>query len=300
MNGAWVPMEQLRLPLWDYGVVQGVTVTDMVRTFGGVPFRMDDHLRRFRESCDAVGIELPEADGEIGDILTELAARAVVPGSPREEIAIVCVATPGPNPAYAGFAEMLEDRPTLAIHPLLLDFPQFFRGYRDGVALTVSAVQQLSPASVSPAIKHRSRLHWFLAARQSQMQSAGRIPLLLDAEGFVTETAAANVLVVLGDRLVAPRREATLRGVSLQVVEELLAARQLTVERGDLRVDDLHAADEVLLTSTTSCLLPVTSIDGEPVKNGRPGRHFRQLLRDWSDRVGFDIAEQAARWSPSR
>jgi branched-subunit amino acid aminotransferase/4-amino-4-deoxychorismate lyase len=56
---------------------------------------------------------------------------------------------------------------------------------------------------------------------------------------------------------------------------------------------DVAAADEILLTSTPNCLLPVTRFDGLPIGGGRPGPLFGRLLAAWSRDVGLDIAAQA-------
>jgi branched-subunit amino acid aminotransferase/4-amino-4-deoxychorismate lyase len=61
--------------------------------------------------------------------------------------------------------------------------------------------------------------------------------------------------------------------------------------------DDLAVADEVLLTSTPWCLLPVTRFEGRPVGRGEPGPVFRRLLTAWSEMVGIDIAAQADRFA---
>ena len=65
----------------------------------------------------------------------------------------------------------------------------------------------------------------------------------------------------------------------------------------DLTADDVAAADEVLLCSTSPCVWSVTRVDGQAIADGRPGPIARQLLDAWSRLVGLDIAEQARRFS---
>jgi branched-chain amino acid aminotransferase len=62
-----------------------------------------------------------------------------------------------------------------------------------------------------------------------------------------------------------------------------------------LTVEELLAADEVLLTSTPFCILPTTKINGQKIGDGQPGPIFRQLLKAWDERTGIDIVEQATR-----
>jgi branched-subunit amino acid aminotransferase/4-amino-4-deoxychorismate lyase len=65
----------------------------------------------------------------------------------------------------------------------------------------------------------------------------------------------------------------------------------------DLTPADVSSADEVFLTSTPLCLVPVTRFDGRPIGDGAPGKVFARLLSAWSELVGLDIAAQAIRFS---
>jgi branched-subunit amino acid aminotransferase/4-amino-4-deoxychorismate lyase len=80
-------------------------------------------------------------------------------------------------------------------------------------------------------------------------------------------------------------------------IHELCDALEIPCVERDLRVDDLLTADEVLLTSTPNCLLPVVRMNGSPIGNGRPGELFHKLLRAWNDIVGLDIAAQARQFA---
>src|SRR5207248_1360450 len=80
--------------------------------------------------------------------------------------------------------------------------------YRDGIecgaTLVVPSVRQLPPVCVDPHIKMRSRMHWYLADREAQRLEPGALALLLDQDGMITETAAANVLFVLEGKVISP------------------------------------------------------------------------------------------------
>ena len=86
-----------------------------------------------------------------------------------------------------------------------------------------------------------------------------------------------------------------LPGISLAVLFRLAAQLDVAVTHRDLTIDDLVAADEVLLASTSICILPVVAVDGKNIGDGRPGVTFSRLLAAWSDMVGVDIAQQARR-----
>ena len=141
--------------------------------------------------------------------------------------------------------------------------------------------------------KVRSRLHYALADREAHAAEPGARAVLAHADGRISETTTANVAIVRGGVIVAPPVADALPGVSLAYLERLADAAGIPCRRESLRASDLAAAEEILLTSTPSCVLSATRFDGRPVGTGRPGPVPRRLLADWSSAVGLDIAAQA-------
>ena len=141
-------------------------------------------------------------------------------------------------------------------------------------------------------------MHYYLADLAARKLDNQARALLLDREGRITETSTANVVLYRdGEGLLSPRRETGLPGISLMFLQELAAKRHIPFAERDLFLDDALAADEVLLTSTPNCLLPVVALNGQPIGEGKPGSLFRQLLKVWSEAVGVDIALQARRYA---
>ncbi|MFV0442462.1 MAG: aminotransferase class IV [Planctomycetaceae bacterium] len=304
LNGQWIRFDDAQVPVWDHAIVQGATVTDMVRTFGGQPFRLEQHLRRFGASRAALGIELPESDQRLRALASELVdrTRPLVPDG--GDFGLLMFASPGPYPGYMGFASTEPDatraspsRHTLCLHPFTLAFKRFHQSYGNGVALSVPQIRQIPASSLPPGIKYRSRLHWYLAERQARSIDPQSSALLLDEHNCVTETNSGNLFVVYHGQLLTPRAETTLSGISQEFVMELARAAGMPVERVDLSRDFVARVDEAFLTSTTYCLMPVTRLDNLPIGDGRPGPVFRQLLSSWSQAVSVDLRAQAEQLS---
>jgi branched-subunit amino acid aminotransferase/4-amino-4-deoxychorismate lyase len=297
LNGEYLRFADARLPVWDYAVVQGATVTDMIRTFAGKPFRLEQHLRRFAASRAVLGIELPENDARLAQIVTEVLDRNRGSIPAGGDLGVLLFATPGPYQGYLGLADEAAraeaSRPTLCVHPFTLAFRRFHQSYGNGVALAVPQVRQISPASIPPGIKYRSRLHWYLGERQARAIDPQAAALLLDEHGCVTETNSGNLFLVHRNQLLTPRAETTLTGVSQEFVMELARASGWPVVRADLTPDFVARADEVFLTSTTYCVMPVTRLNNVPIGDGTPGPLARQLLAQWSAAVGIDLRRQA-------
>ena len=148
--------------------------------------------------------------------------------------------------------------------------------------------------------KTRSRLHYYLADREAAAAEPGARAVLAHADGRISETSTANVAIVREGIIVAPPAADALPGISLGFARRLAAAIGIGWREASLTAADLAAADEILLTSTPSCILPATRFDGRPVGNGRPGPAFRVILDAWSGTVGLDIRGQAVACSATR
>jgi branched-subunit amino acid aminotransferase/4-amino-4-deoxychorismate lyase len=296
LNGQWLPVRQAAVSIYDGGFMQGVTVAEQLRTFGGQLFRLDLHLDRLDRSLAIIGVEPGLSRDDIARIATELTARNHALVQEGDDLGLTIFVTPGPYAAYAAVAP--RQGPTVCLHTQLLPFGQWAEKYRSGDALVVAGVMQV-PAACWPAeLKCRSRMHYYLADRQAREREPGARALLLDDRGFVTEASSANILVhYQGIGLVSPPRERILPGVTVAVVEELAGRLGLAFSHRDLTVDDVAAADEVLLCSTSPCVWSVTRFNGRPISGGQPGPVSRQLREAWSRMVGLDIEEQARRFA---
>jgi branched-subunit amino acid aminotransferase/4-amino-4-deoxychorismate lyase len=102
----------------------------------------------------------------------------------------------------------------------------------------------------------------------------------------------------LGDQgLVSPPQETVLSGISLGAITRLARQLGIPVSYRRLSLAEVGGAQEVLLSSTPWCLLPVTRLNGRAIGNGGPGPVFERLLAAWGQWVGIDIAGQAQRFA---
>jgi branched-chain amino acid aminotransferase len=294
LNGRFLPASQATLPIDDAGFVMGATVTEQLRTFKGRLFRTERHLERLRHSLDICGIKPPIEVAEFGRIADELAARNHPLISSGDDLGLSIFVTPGAYPAIAG----RESPPTVGLHTFPLAFSRWAKGYRDGVSLVTTSIQQVPPQCWPAELKCRSRMHYFLADKEANAKEPGTRALLLDAAGKVSETSTANILLYSSDSgLVSPPRAKVLPGVSLEVVIELAAKLAIPYAEREFGVSDVAGAGEILLSSTPNCLLPVTRFEGQAIGRGKIGPVYPRLLTAWSEMVGVEIANQAERFA---
>jgi branched-subunit amino acid aminotransferase/4-amino-4-deoxychorismate lyase len=269
-----VPATDVAIPLDDAGLVWGAIATDRLRTFHGQPFRLDEHLRRFRTSCELARVPQPRADTELAEIFRRL----LTENWAGVDLSLIWLATPGP-PAKSS--------PTLIAytHPLNRDY--LLRLDRAGAHLITTACRP----PIDPRIKHRSRLAWWIAARDVSAVDPAAEPLFVDpSTGQILETTTASLLAVIDGVVTSPPTSTVLEGVSLAVVRELCGGHSIPFAERALAATDLVWASEILLTNTSYCVAGVSQIDGRLV--AFPGPILNRLLDAWTELVGADVRPQ--------
>lgn len=296
LNGQFIPAAAASVAVYDTGFVMGTTVTEQLRTFRSKLFAWDQHYARLRRSCEIVGIDAGLSEHELKTIANRIVAHNSALLQSGDDLGLAMLLTPGP---YLPFTDMaaanrVPEGPTVCLHTYRLPFARWANLYESGCALVTTDVQQV-PANCWPAeLKCRSRMHYYLADKAADAIERGARALLLDAQGHVTETATANVLAYYqSEELVCPPRSEVLPGITLDITRHLAETIGIRVTERPLTVADIARADEMLLTSTPSCLLSAVRFNGRPIGTGQPGAVYRRLLEAWNAHVGLDVAAQA-------
>ncbi len=262
LNGKLIPAAQAVVPVSDAGFVQGTTVAEQLRTFGGRLFRLEQHLHRLAASLEIVGVDPGISLAELAEAAHELTRHNHALLAPGDDLGLSMFVTPGPYPAMAASAEAAGTRgPLVCMHTYPLPFHVWAEKYVRGQVLTVTDVDQVPPTCWPPALKCRSRMHYYLADRRAAQLQSGSRALLLDRAGCVLEASTASVFLYhRQEGFVSPPTEKILPGVSLMVIAELAAGLGVPFLHRDFQVAELLSADEVLLCSTSPCVWPVVQL----------------------------------------
>ncbi len=293
LNGRWID-EPLHVPVTDAGFVLGVTVAEQMRTFGGTLFRLEEHLARLRRSLQVVGVTPSIPLEQLAEDAKHLARENHRQLDPGDDLGLSLFITPG---TYSTF-QPDGSEPLVGMHTYPIPFRLWADKYTSGQALMTTNVTQVPASCWPPELKCRSRMHYYLADREAARRRPGARALLLDQNGFVSEASTANIVLYRrGEGLISPPSDTILAGISVGVLRELADELKITWNERPLRPEDVYRSDEVFLTSTSPCLLPVTVCDGHDIGDGRPGPVGRRLLDEWGRRVNIDIVAQARRFA---
>ena len=154
---------------------------------------------------------------------------------------------------------------------------------REGIRLTTSSIRRNSPQCIDSKIHHNNLINNILAKIEANLAGADDA-LMLDLQGFVSETNATNVFVVRHETVWTPHTDSCLPGVTRGTVLEIARADGLPVYEKNLSLTDVYTADEVFTTGTLGGLTPVVEIDGRRIGSGERGEittRLQELHADW-------------------
>jgi branched-chain amino acid aminotransferase len=284
IDGHLYPREEARISVFDHGLLYGDGVFEGLRIYRRRVFRLDAHLARLFASARAIGLTIPMNQASLAD-----AVRDTVRVNQQENGYIRLVVTRGDGPL--GLDPTTCERPRVII--IVADIAVYPAAMYDaGVGVITAATRQVPAASVDPRIKSLNYLKNVLARLEAHAAGAAEA-LMLNTEGFVAECTADNVFAVrAGIVRTPPATEGALDGITRAVVRELVEAAGLGWREERLGRYDLFTADECFLSGTGAELVPVVSLDGRAIGDGRPGAVTRQLaagLRALAEREGSPV-----------
>lgn len=233
--------EEATISPLDLSVLRGFGVMDYLRTYGGEPFRLREHLERFVFSANEIGLTVPKSIEEMEAIVHELIERCDF-----EETSIKVVLTGGISENQL----MPEGLPTFfAVAYPFKPFPKLY--FDEGIRITTACYQRPFPKAKSivylPAIMELKK---------------GSIDVLFHNEkGELLETGTANFFALKEGKIITPK-EGVLIGVTRQVVCELA-----DVEERTIMIDEIKGFEGAFLTSSNKEIMPVIQINNFDINN---------------------------------
>ncbi len=263
LNGSFVDESAATVSIFDRGLLFGDGVYEVAAVLNGRLLDADLHLARLERSLAAVGMASPLPAAQWLDVLQALADANAV----REGLVYLQVTR---GVAERDFAFPVQAVPTHFAYAR----PKPLRDDPQAAGVSVHVVPDLRWARCD--IKSTAMLAQVLAKQAAR--AAGAYEAMMHEEGVVTEGGSSTLWIVEGGVLVTrPLSPAILAGVTRDVVLGLARDAGIPVEERAFTVTEAHEADECLMTSATTFVLPIVAIDGRPVGSGGPGEVTRAL-----------------------
>jgi D-alanine transaminase len=270
LNGKYLPLEEAQIPVLDRGFIFGDGVYEVAPIYAGIPFRWNEHLTRLKRSLKQIGISNPLSDEAWRKLIDDLAKANPFPNQfvylqVTRGVARRDHAFPNPPPQPTVFAMLQE---------LVAPKPEW---REQGVSVITLPDERWLHCD----IKSTSLLGNVLAKQAAA--EAGAFECVMFRDGMLTEGSSANIWVVKDACVMsAPKDNKVLEGIRYGLLQELCQACGLDYRLRPISKSEVFAADELLLTSATREVLPITQIDGlavgpEPYR-GQPGPAGKKLL----------------------
>ena len=292
INGEIVPESEARVSFRDRGFKYGDAVFDMTRTFGHRIFKLDEHLGRFWDSLEYVGIDPGISQSEMHEASLAVLERNLPLLSDDEDFWVGQRVSRGID-LVGGDMWETSGGPTVVIECTPLPLEPRARLFRDGIDVWIPATRRTPPDSFSPRAKSHNYLNLIMADMEAKAVNGEAWAILLDADGALTEGIGSNIFTVKDGVLSTPRGRFVLGGISRETVIELATANEIEVVERDIDVFDAMTADEVFLTSTSLCICPVRTVQGRAIGDGEiPGPITGGLMDAYVDLVDYDWVGQ--------
>lgn len=291
-NGEIVEESNARVAFRDRGFKYGDAVFDMTRTFGHRIFKLDEHLQRFWDSLNYVGIDPGVTISEMRDATMSVLERNLPLLADDEDYWVGQRVSRGID-LVGGDMWDTSGGPTVVIECTPLPLEPRARLFKDGIDVWIPAIRRTPPDAFSPRAKSHNYLNLILADMEAKAVDPDAWAILLDSGGSLTEGIGSNIFTVKDGQLSTPRGRFVLGGISRETVIELAEENQFPVVERDIDIFDAMTADEVFLTSTSLCICPVSTVQGRTIADGDiPGPITETLMDAYVDLVDYDWVGQ--------
>jgi branched-chain amino acid aminotransferase len=263
IDGEYFEKDQARISVYDHGLLYGDGVFEGIRIYKGKVFRLDAHLDRLWNSAKAIWLNIPLDFSEMTQAVLETVAK-----SGLSEGYIRLIVTRGTGDL--GLNPMTCLKPTVII---IVDNISLYPEdcYRKGIQIITASTRRIPPDSLDPKIKSLNYLNNILAKLEAL--GAGCLEaILLNHEGYVAECTGDNIFHIKNGVLYTPDASSgALQGITRQAVLEAAGTIGMKTEATRITPYDLYTADECFLTGTAAEIMPVVTIDGRAIGDGKPG-----------------------------
>jgi len=278
IEGRVVEPEEATISIYDRGFLYGDSVFETIRTYGGKLFALEEHLDRLEDSARKMGFSLPVSKEQIA-----AETRRGVEASGNDESYARVMITRGTGPI--GLDTALAEGPfrVILIEPLKTPPPEHY-----AAGLSAICVETVRASDAADSAKLGNYLASALALKKAK-EAGAHEALVVNRDGYVVEGTTSNVFVVRGGELSTPALGVgVLAGITRKQVLAAAQALEIPVHFEALTPEQIQAVDELFLTSSIREVMPIVSVDGQPIGDGKPGPVTRALHREFRKRMGLD------------
>ena len=281
--GELKPRSQARVSVFDSVVQGGDAVWEGLRVYNGRIAALDAHLQRLQDSAKALAFrQVPSNDEIRAAIFSTLEANGM-----RDNAHIRLTLTRGEKVTSGMNPRFNQSGCTLIV---LAEWkPPVYSD--DGIRVITASTRRNAPSCLDSKIHHNNLLNNILAAIEANVAGADSA-VMLDLNGFISETNDTNLFIVRRGRVMTPHADACLPGLTRRMVLDICAAEGIDAIERNLSLTELYTADEAFTSGTMGELTPILEADGRVIGDGNRGpltARLQTLHRDFAYEHGSPL-----------
>jgi len=286
LNGSFQPFNDTNVHLLSHTLHYGLGAFEGVRAYetgtGGAIFRLRDHTERLFDAANKINITIPYSIEELEAVQKE----AMVKNNLKEGYIRPIV--------FLGSESMglrAKDLVSVNVAVACWEWPSYMdpEAKKKGISIVKSPYQQYDNPLYSNNKIIGTYINSIMALHDALAKDADEA-ILLDKNGFISEGSGENLFIVKGSKLVTPKTDFCLNGITRQSVMKIAQNLSIDVQEQDLTFDDLVNADEAFFSGTAVEITPITTLDNSDIGDGLRGPVTEMLQSKYSEIVcGKDL-----------
>ena len=283
VDGELKPRAEARVSVFDSVVQGGDAVWEGLRVYRGRIAALSGHLERLQNSAKSLAFaSVPSSDEVRGAVFETLRANDM-----RDDAHIRLTLTRGEKTTSGMNPRFNQSGCTLIV---LAEWkPPVYSD--DGIRVITASTRRNTPSCLDSKIHHNNLLNNILASIEANVAGADSA-IMLDLNGFVSETNDTNLFMVRKSTVYTPHADACLPGLTRQMILDICAENDIAAVERNLSLTQLYSADEVFTSGTMGELTPILEADGRIIADGAVGpmtRHLQSLHREVAYRDGEEV-----------
>lgn len=265
VDGQLVENDEATISINDRGFLYGDGLFETIRVYDGKPFLVGSHINRLRWGANKIHMSINRSKETLKKAITD----TVNANNMKNALARLTV-TRGVSP------ERIKIRPDAK--PTIVITCDEFDGYRDSYYdRGIPVITVTDTRSDFALIKSINFLPNLLAKHKADSEDAFEA-IFVTKKGFVMEGSTSNVFIVLDGMLITPPlTERVLPGITREVIKTLTQQEGTILKEDAIISEEMKDAEEVFITNQAMEVMPVSSLDGQIIGDGRPGPITQKL-----------------------
>jgi branched-chain amino acid aminotransferase len=289
-DGRFVTLEKANVPVTTHAIHYGTSIFEGIRGYWNSEnlyiFRLDDHIKRFRNSGKFYSISLNHTDSQIKNAIVNLCKKNNVRKS--------CYIRPFYFVGQYGINLHVTEKAPTHIAIFMFTFGDLFN--KNGIRACVSSWRKFSDSSTPPLAKMGGNYLNSILATQECKRSGYDEAILLDQHANVSEAPGENIFIVRDGEAITPSLSSSaLEGITRDTIFNIANDIGFKVSIREITRGELYLADEMFLSGTAAEITPIVWIDHKKVGNGKVGRITKQLMSEYGTIV-MNKNEKYSHW----